>query len=749
MTTTHPVPQPHSFLEESLRWFTLAILMTFTYARFFQAPYAGFQWRTDGVVGEVHVRGAGIEVADQLVQIGPVKWEDFRTNGRQTLFDGLEPGDFVPIIINRNGHALSIDWAYPGLNQNEFLARLNSEWFLPYAFWAIGILTALSLRPKDERWWMLIIFNYLTAFWLSMGGLTPSHTWSSPFLLRAGVWLSVPVYLHLHWVFPRPLGKLHPLIPTVLYLAAGLFIALEWFALLPGSAYFLGFASAMLGSFALLVVHGFRRRIERRDALVMLRLAGFVFVLLTAFGILAAVLSLSSQAGGVLLALPFIPGTYLYSAYRQQPGDLEVRANKIVAAYIFLTLIAVTLIIVSNLADLLPDVPGKTASASFFIGLLTAFIVIAAFPRFQQFFERRFLGIRIPVAELSQTYAARITASLQETQLAEALKNAILPALLISQSALLQLDDGKARVIYAQNVKPPQLPTAGQIPALIAAAGKYRPAADGEAAADSWIRLALALTIENKPVGLWLLGRHDPDDFYLGREIETLQSLANQTAIALSNISHTARLRALYQADIERSDIERHRLSLELHDVVLNGLVTLQMSVAAAAVPPAFFDLSDTLIEELRRIIAGFHPPVLENGLHLALKDLADQLSNRPRALDTDITFNIPDSDARYNQNIELHVFRIVQQACENAIKHGKPKTLAIGGALEENAIDLLIEDDGAGFETPNFAKLIANRHFGLAGMFERAGFINAEMEIRSVPGMGTTVSVKWQSDSR
>jgi GAF domain-containing protein len=81
--------------------------------------------------------------------------------------------------------------------------------------------------------------------------------------------------------------------------------------------------------------------------------------------------------------------------------------------------------------------------------------------------------------------------------------------------------------------------------------------------------------IGGKLIGIWLLGRRDPDDFYAQSEISVLQTISNQTAIALNNIAHAELLHALYQADIERQEKERAALARGLHDEVLNQLAVL------------------------------------------------------------------------------------------------------------------------------------------------------------------------------
>jgi len=85
--------------------------------------------------------------------------------------------------------------------------------------------------------------------------------------------------------------------------------------------------------------------------------------------------------------------------------------------------------------------------------------------------------------------------------------------------------------------------------------------------------------------------------------------------------------------------------------------------------------------------------------------------------------------------------------ACQNALQHAKAKAIRITGSLEPEQAELVVEDDGVGFavrEHLDLVGLLANKHFGLAGMHERAALIGAKMAIESVPGRGTRVRVIW-----
>jgi len=138
---------------------------------------------------------------------------------------------------------------------------------------------------------------------------------------------------------------------------------------------------------------------------------------------------------------------------------------------------------------------------------------------------------------LSQHTRARITGCGSIPRLEALLKTRILPSLLIRQFAFLRIEGEMTSVLFGSGVGASDLPDATALPELWKGEGRYREASpSGDALPYPWIRLVMALGVEDDLVGVWLLGRRDPDDVYAASEIALISSLANQTAIALSNI---------------------------------------------------------------------------------------------------------------------------------------------------------------------------------------------------------------------
>jgi signal transduction histidine kinase len=723
--------------------FVLLILVLYTYGILLKAPYSGFYFGTsDGRITDIYDtrQEPSLQSGDILIRIGDVSWADYRRDGRVSFFKNNEAGDIVNIVVIRNGAELTIPWKFPGFSEDQFNKRFFNIWGLAYIFWFFGSLGQLLIRPKDARWWLFIFANYLTALWLIFGSLSSWHIWESSILLRVTTWLLLPVYLHLHWVFPRPFKELPKMAWGLFYAVCLIFAIAEVAQFLSRNSYTLAFLVALIGSIALEITHFIKQGSQRRDVLLLILSIFIAFVPSIGLGVLAMIGAIPFLGPVALFSLPFMPLAYFYVIYRRQLGGLEVRINRFISLYGFMILFGT---ILSMLAVSLANMDLKPEAWIFLnavLLLITAVIGITAFPAFQAFVEKRFLGIKVPYQNLQEIYSNRITSSTSLSCLLQILGDEVFPSLLVRQYAFMQASNGNLKVLLAKNVNIEELPNEAGMDELTSPAGT--------SPANGWIRLVLPLKVGDRFIGFWLLGQRDPDDHYPQVEIPILQSLANQTAIALSNILHAEQLRRMYQSDIERNEKERMRLALELHDSILNELAVLRTSLSEASLPPQFQISYEEVTSRLREIVRDLRPPMLMYGLAPAINELADNLMERSGDR-VSIKVEIQTGEERLPQNMEQHLFRIVQEACENSLRHAQPKNITIRGVLTSQKMDLTLEDDGKGFEPQlDLGNLIANNHFGLAGMLERALLIGAEIDIRSSQNTGTNINIRWSNHS-
>ena len=190
------------------------------------------------------------------------------------------------------------------------------------------------------------------------------------------------------------------------------------------------------------------------------------------------------------------------------------------------------------------------------------------------------------------------------------------------------------------------------------------------------------------------------------------------------------------------------RMARELHDDVLGQLAMLSVNADDLPSSPAFISALQETTQAIREIIGELRPATLTYGLPVAFEEMADEITPEGAgAPKVEIATSL--SNERYPAEIELHLYRIVQEAFQNAIQYAQAKFITIQGEFKADRIQLVVEDDGRGFyinDQADLAWLLANRYFGLATMYERATIIGAQVNIQSAIDRGTRVTISWEA---
>ena len=229
------------------------------------------------------------------------------------------------------------------------------------------------------------------------------------------------------------------------------------------------------------------------------------------------------------------------------------------------------------------------------------------------------------------------------------------------------------------------------------------------------------------------------------------KSLSKQIKLTDANRELVQRLEGLYLTDVNRHEAQLSHLANELHDDVLNALAVVSANLDPEETPKHVINAYEQAIHRTREIVNGLRTTMLNYGLYIGLETLADELSDQfPNG--PIFYMDIPRCDIRYDLNVELHLFRIVQEACNNAIKHANASEIHIKGVLKSDKVILEVEDNGRGFAAEDILDLHAllrEQHFGLAGMFERAELIRGELSINSIQQQCSCIRVCWEADKK
>jgi signal transduction histidine kinase len=245
-------------------------------------------------------------------------------------------------------------------------------------------------------------------------------------------------------------------------------------------------------------------------------------------------------------------------------------------------------------------------------------------------------------------------------------------------------------------------------------------------------------------IGAFYLTEKDEAGDFDDADQQLIEMLAAHAAIAIENAR-------LYERSRELSVVEeRNRLARELHDAVsqkLFGVVLSAETVSALlesdpsearAQLARLQELAREAMEELRSLIFELRPAALETeGLASTLRKHVDVLR---RVYSTEIALRIAGAP-RLSPGADAEVFRIAQEALQNALRHAQAGRIEIRLDSADGALRLIVADDGVGFD-PTASKL-RSRRLGLTSMEERAHAVGGRLEVDSQRGAGTTVRLE------
>ncbi len=761
----HRIKSRWPLIEILLALLALIPLVYFTQAQLsLYITNLGFElWLPDNEITRIsneNGRYQPLQAGDQVLSIDGVEWSDIiKQNG--SLFSSYEPGDQIQVVILRSDQTQKILWTIPAIDRFEIINQFElSAWLiLPFIFWIFGVISLVLIRPHDRQRSLFSAFCIITGIWLAAGFVSSQGIGYSSEIFHFGVWINLPVCLQLSWEFPRPIKKLPDRLWWLIYLLAGLAGLLDILGYMPARAWAIVGILTILGSSLLLAIHYIQQ--PQLRSTIKLLIAGFIFALLPALIYNFIVISPWVYLKTPLLlfvaywSLGLLPAFFFYAIYHRQIGQLELRANQALSIITFIIILITLAYLATYVALNIVDQYVISGNQIILISVLAGMFSAGLYPLYRDWLFRKVLGIPATNSDIFVSYSERLSTTIDTAELVELLSEQILPSLMIRQAALLQLHPADAfRVedhltqIFKINISDQEIPSYEQLPELLKRSGKFIPHIEDRNVPAHWAKVVLPLRIEERLIGICLLGRRDPDDYYSPKELASLQALMNLTAMALVHIDQTRLLRALLQDDINRQENERAQLALELHDQVLGQMAILAQSVGDTPEDDPFWDAYQHSVQQIREIISGLRPPLLNFGLRSALDGLGDDLLPlSDNGLVVEVL--LPDSIYRYPPEVEMHIYRMLQESCLNAVQHGRASTITITGVLDEHTIDLTISDDGTGFvrdEVSSLSHLIAHQHFGLVGMHERAVLIGGRLRIESEPGQGTRVHITWST---
>ncbi len=256
-------------------------------------------------------------------------------------------------------------------------------------------------------------------------------------------------------------------------------------------------------------------------------------------------------------------------------------------------------------------------------------------------------------------------------------------------------------------------------------------------------RAALLVPLVYRGVAVGILCALDPAsgvDGFTSEDARILESFASSGATAVATGRNVAEERA--RRAVEASEAERRRWARELHDETLQDMASLKMILSTARRsddPAKVGRILDQAIEQLtlgiaslRQLITDLRPPILdEAGVQPALEHLVERfglISDLEVRMNIDLAYESGRRSFRLDPAVEDALYRVVQEALNNVIKHAHATSVDVSIAETDERIDVRIADDGVGI-----GEYRETSGFGLLGMQERIELIGGSIEITSV----------------
>ena len=257
--------------------------------------------------------------------------------------------------------------------------------------------------------------------------------------------------------------------------------------------------------------------------------------------------------------------------------------------------------------------------------------------------------------------------------------------------------------------------------------------------------LFVPLLVRGRAIGVLVAHDKAPTGAFGDDDVRMAEQFAARAAIAVDLSERVARdsLRRVMAGQ----ELERRRLARELHDEtgqaltsILLGLKGVEEAKDAAELSEAARTLRQLVVatlQDVRRLAVELRPKALDDfGLVAALERLVQTFAEQTGLqvhLESRLDMN------RLPEEIETTLYRLIQEALTNVVKHAHATTVSIVLVRRNGSVTAIVEDDGRGFDVAE----VREDGLGLVGMRERAALVGGRLTIEASEGAGTTIAVE------
>ena len=752
-------------------------------------PSLGLAFGSGDMVAGVEPDGpaerAGIRVGDRIVTINgvsPLAGESYVDHGQEV----------VPVTVQREGQTLALEIVPVALAPGELFGPI-AFMLTGLSFWIMAVVV-LALKPHDTAAQLLVLGLFLAALGPPVLLLADVGTGWASLLMTAIILVLGPLVVHYHTVFPERIEhRWKGAMLAALYLSSAvLFLVFCWARLNQRLEWSTPVLSTAKGFFAvcLLVASWLLSRTVRRSASRDTKRQGGLILLGLALGLFPLILFILLPQilpnlpyvtiWPALLALAFIPASYLYAIFRHDLMRLDQRVSQTVVGFLlFLALVALYLAVYWFIWLLTPVLPATVAEPDVRIVVASVALTVVltvSFRRLQQGIERivhhLFYGGWYDYKSFVSRMTGEFSDALDMETIVRLLVEDVAGTMRLKAIALLLPSEEGADNLCLESEKgfdlPKSLCNEQPISRLLQRIGgpvEHRALreraestpGDGrdlaiwtEAGAQMWV----PLTQQGELEGVLALGGKQADEYLTGEDRDILSTLSHHVASAIARARHLRQLeeqvreiRGLSRKLLTLQDEILGEVAVELHAQAMPDIVGVMRSLEFAQrefVPGDLDEARERLqevLDYLRALMYDFNPPML------ALVDLRQMLHyyavSFTRKRDLPVILRVDGDSVEVPKRVRKAVFRVFEEALNNAWQHTEVEKIEAALDLQPHRVHLEIQDDGAGFVMGSTLGALANGgHTGLLGMRERIESVGGTWRVQSRPGVGTRIVV-------
>ncbi len=766
------------------------------------APYSGMEiskdYRVLAIASNSPAARAGMQVGDVLLALNGEPMTALKSP-----YDGLR-WENVGVYTVQRGDEIHYIPVVLGLAPWRVLVADVEPLLLAFIFWVVTMLVLVA-SPFTKATQLFFVLGQMATMMLIAGRLSTFQVRALiNNLFAISLLFLTPLVLHFYLTFPyERQGRWRNVLLSSAYGGAVFFsiiyllvarggVDTPWLLFLSSQrTVFTGLVVLIaLGSLFYASKQGKTIRLRRQHRLLI---AGMLFsiVPLLLFSYLPTIIY-SRPLIDYVWTFPFLmllPIAYAYAVHEENLGTFDYWLKK---SLLYLSLGVFLLIVyygIFELINLASSSPIPQSWGHFVAGISTVIIAVLWSERLKEpsenYLNRFFYGQWYDYRSIVQESSRRLSSAIHLNELArQLLKN--IRDMRFREAALLWLQEDVLRpylsIGYSQEVLQgfqihPNSPLAhylskakGPQSTLALFPPHVQKRLPPEAAVffqDGRVQIWVPLrTSRGELLGVLLIGHRQMDEPLDKEDWAILDTLAEQTSLAAENIRlvetlrHQLEVMARMQAELkevkwrlaENSERERLELARLLHDGPIQDVYSIIYQLALwrkihqYEQDPQLKAIEATLMnveKSLRTFSTELRPPALESfGLEGAIRSHLSKLQEQH----PHIKF-MPDLE-RVTHPISarkhLALFRIYQEAVNNAIRHAHPTRVWIRLFQEDGSLVLEIQDNGQGFNVPSGWIMFARQgHLGMLGISERVEALNGQLEVLSSPGQGTLIRVR------